>query len=174
MYHGFLRFIFIFVVGLSASISVSAQTAAEREEVPKGIMETLARNRIEREKKDFNELLERGEEAAKLGGEIDKSFAQNKSLTLEDQRKLERLEKISKKIRQELGGDSDEDSDGKSAGSDDLKLSSTPDAIDKLKSISARLAEELKKTSRYTISTVAVQSSNAVLKIVRFIRAGKK
>lgn len=155
----------------AASVSVSAQqndadvSGRAKEDLPKGIVETLAKGRIEREKKDFAELLARGEEAAKLSLEVDNSFAQNKQLTAEDRKKLERLEKISKKIREELGA-SDE-------AEDDVKVSSTSDAVDKLKDLSAKLAEELKKTTRYTISAVAVQSSNAVLKIVRFIRTGK-
>lgn len=181
MFYVFFRFVLIvFFIASAATISsvyaqndtdASGRSKAEREDLPKGIEETLVKNRIDREKKDFAELLARGDEAAKLSDELDKSFAQNKRLTLEDQRKLERLEKISKKIREELGASND--SDDSTTDFDGLKLSSTPDAVDKLKDISAKLAEELKKTSRYTISAIAIQSSNAVLKIVRFIRTGK-
>lgn len=175
MIYQFLRFIFILlVVSIAAVVPVSAQSdtdisgrpKAEQDDFSKGIKETLVKNRIEREKKDFQELLARGEEAAKLSSEVDKSFVQNKQLTAEDRKKLERLEKISKKIREELGAGDDSDDEA-------VKVSSTSDAIDKLKILSAKLAEELKKTTRYTISAVAVQSSNAVLKIVRFIRQDK-
>lgn len=183
MINSFFRFILLAAVLFSAAVlSVGAQdnsgsrNNSEPEDLPKGIKETLVKNRIDREKKDFQELLERGAEAAKLSEEVDKSFVLNKTLTLEDKRKLERLEKISKKIREELGASGDEAdyySDEKVTDFNSVKLSDTSDAIGKLKSVSSKLAEELKKTSRYTISTVAIQSSNAVLRIVRFIRTGK-
>ena len=169
------RFVFILLVVAFASVAavraqsdadVSGRSKAEQEDFPKGIKDTLVKNRIEREKKDFQELLDRGEEAAKLSDEIDKSFAQNKRLTLDDERKLERIEKLSKKIREELGASGGDDDD-------DAKVSTTADAVDKLKAVSQKLSDELKKSSRYTLSAVAVQSSNAVLRIVRFIRQDK-
>ena len=170
MIYRLLRLILVLLVVASAAVlSVNAQEK-EKEDFPKGIKETLVKNRIEREKKDFAELLERGEEAAKLSEEVDKSFVQNKRLTLEDKKKLERLEKISKKIREELGANGDLDSEN---ADDGVKVSTTSDAIDKLKTISRNLSDELKKSSRYTISAIAVQSSNAVLRIVRFIRTDK-
>lgn len=185
MFQGFSRLILIVsVFAFCAAFNVvHAQTNpasnVEQEDFPKGIKESLAKSRIEREKKDFEQLLQRGEEAAKLGDELGKSFAENKSLSAEDKSKLERLEKISKKIREELGGsssssnDDNAQADDKTAAFDESRATSLPDAVNKLKNLSAKLAEELKKTSRYTVSAVAIQSSNAVLKIVRFIRGGK-
>jgi hypothetical protein len=176
MITSFYRFIFIVFLFSASIVCVNAQSnTGEKEELPKGIKETLAKNRIDREKKDYEELLQRGEETVKLSEELDKSFVQNKKLTGEDQRKLERLEKLSKKIREELGGSDSNPSSEKenSSDSDDIKLSSVSDAVDKLKNISRKLSDELKKTTRYTISTVAVQSSNALFKVVRFIRLSK-
>ncbi len=175
MIYSFYRFIFILFLFMASIVSVKAQSdKGEKEELPKGIKETLVKHRIDREKKDYEELLQRGEESAKLSEELDKSFVQNKILSSEDQKKLERLEKLLKKIREELGG-KDSNSSGKDDDSnpDDVKFSSVSDAVDRLKNVSRKLSEELKKTTRYTISTVAVQSSNTLFKIVRFIRIGK-
>jgi hypothetical protein len=175
MIYSFFRTFFILIVcgaSLVAGASAQIENPAEKEELPKSIKESLVKSRIDREKKDFQELLERGGEAAKLSGELDKSFAENKRLTVEDWKKLERLEKLSKKIREELGA-SDSTGEVSTANSDDEKVSSMPDAVDKLKNVSQKLSDELKKTTRYTVSAAAIQSSNAVLKIVRFIRQGK-
>jgi hypothetical protein len=49
----------------------------QKEELPKGIQESLAKQRIEREKKDFADLLERGEEALKISNELEESFVKN-------------------------------------------------------------------------------------------------
>ena len=179
MIYSFLRLTLFSILICAASLCAYAQNDNDfsrpgKEDFPKGINESLAKSRIEREKKDFQELLERGAEAARLSEELDKSFGKNKNFTLDDQKKLERLEKLSKKIRDELGAsDSGSSKDLAAADSEDEKLSNLPDAIEKLKNITVKLADELKKTSRYTISAVAVQSSNAAWKIVRFIRRSK-
>lgn len=179
MFYSFFRIGFILFLLTAASVSACAQTDAsgrtrgsDQEDLPKGIKESLAKGRIEREKKDYLELLERGAEAAKLSEELSASFVKNNALNLEDRKKLERLEKLSKKIREELGAKDFESSEINNDDSDE-KLISFSDAFAKLKNISAKLSGELKKTTRYTISTVAIQSSNTVLKLVRFLRQTK-
>lgn len=179
MISNFRRFIFIAFILSAASVGAFAQTdasgsnAAQKEDLPKGIKETLAKSRIEREKKDYEEMLERGNEAAKLSEELDKTFVQNKGLSAVDRKKLERLEKLSKKIREELGGkDADESDNLKDSGADD-KVSSFSEAFNRLKNISAKLSGELKKAGRYTVSAAAIQSSNTVLSLVRFLRQSK-
>ena len=98
-----------------------------------------------------------------------KSYEQSKGFSSRDLNKLERLEKLLKKIRKKLGGDDD--------GNDDeieAKPSTIENAVETLKKTAASLFEELKKTSRLSISAVAIQSSNTMLKIVRLIRFWKK
>lgn len=172
MIYKLLPLIFFALLTTFASITTYGQEQ-EKEDFPKSITETLAKSRIEREKKDFQELLDRGNEAAKISEELDESFNKNKNLTVEDQKKLERLEKISKKIREELGANDSSSSNDSSSADDEVKLSTVSDAIDKLKNITEKLADELSKTSRYTISAVAVQRSNTLLRVVRFIRQNK-
>ena len=167
----FFRFIFVIFLVSTAIVCVNAQSDVDprtgkptREDLPKSVKETLAKGRIDREKKDYEDLIKRSEESAKLSEELEKSFAKNNQLTLDDQKKIERLEKNLKKIRSELGGDDDDD---------DENLSSIHNALKKLQNYTSTLVEELKKTTRYTISATAIQTSNAILKIVRFIRLGK-
>ena len=64
-------------------------------------------------RKDFEEMLENGEQAVKLTEEIENSFNKNKKLTTNDIQKLEKIEKLLKKIRKELGGDNDDSQDRK-------------------------------------------------------------
>jgi hypothetical protein len=47
------------------------------------------------------------------------------------------------------------------------------DAVNTLKETTATLFDELKRTSRFSISAAAIQSSNAAIKITRFLRFGK-
>ncbi len=168
----FFHFIFAVFFVSTAIVCVNAQSDASTrngrpnpsDELPKSIKETLAKSRIDREKKDYEELIKRGEEAAKLSQELEQSFTKNNQLTHEDQKKLDRLEKNLKKIRSELGGDSDEEKENPL---------SVVNAFKALRSYTSTLVDELKKTTRYSISATAIETSNAVLKIVRFIRLGK-
>lgn len=172
----FLPILLFILIALTGAVVVSAQPTfpdastsngrpKPQEEMPKGIKETLFKRKLEQEKKEFAELLERGEEAAKISEEIKLSFEKNNNLTGEDQKKLERLEKLVKKIRDDLGGE-DEDNQ-------ELEKERPKDLVNALISVqenASNLLSALKKTSRLTISAVAIESSNAVLKLVRFIR----
>lgn len=169
----FLRITFLAAIALAAAFSVNAQSDAStasgkprNEELPKSILETLEAGRIEREQKDFEELLERGDEALKVSAEIEKSFAENNKLSSDDRKKLDRLEKLVKKIRSDLGGDDDDAAEEKTP-------SDVADAVKLIRENTVKLVDELKKTTRYSISAVAIHSSNILLRVVKFIRFGK-
>lgn len=150
--------------------STSSGRPRPQEELPKNIKETLAKQRIEREKKDYDELLQRSEEAVKLSEELEKSFAVSNQLSPEDRKKLDRLEKLVKKIRSELGADDDEgEQDANEKAVDPSNLGG---AFQNLQNNAARLFSEIKKSTRYSVSVVAIQTSNALLKLVKFIRFG--
>lgn len=141
---------------------------AEKDDRPKGFRETLEKMRIDKEKKEFNEMIERGEEAVKLSSDLQRSFAQNGKLSENDVARLARVEKLAKKIRDELGGnDDDQLNSDKSDG-----IPSLPDAIDALKTTAQTLFDDLKKTTRFSISAAAIQSTNAVLKLAKILRFG--
>jgi hypothetical protein len=142
------------------------------EELPKNIQETLAKQRIAQEKKDYEELLERSREAVKLSEELEKSFTSSNQISSEDQKKLDRLEKLVKKIRNDLGGDDDGEADIKEKIKDD-QPSTVGNAFKTLQSNAAQLFTEIKKSTRYSVSVIAIQTSNALLKLVKFIRFGK-
>ncbi len=88
-------------------------------------------------------------------------------ISTDDQKKIDRLEKLAKKIRRELGANDSDDTE------DDEKPSSMREAFKTLQASTGKLVDELKKTTRYSISVVAVQSSNAFLKVIKFIRFRK-
>lgn len=125
---------------------------------------------LERQKKDYQEMISNGEEAVRLSEEVELSFDKNNKLSTSDFSKLERIEKLLKKIRKKLGGDDDK-SEEKNPEQDSLSVKS---AISSLKESAAGLFDELKKTSRFSISVIAIQSSNSLLSIVRFLRFRQK
>jgi len=139
---------------------------------PRSVKEFLAKQRAEKEKKDHEELLKRGEELAALTDQLETSFLKSNHLSDEDLTKLESLEKLVSKIRKELGADDDEDRDEVDVTAKH-KPSTIKEAFIDLKEITGNLLNELKKSTRFTISAVAIQSSNTVLKLVRFLRFTK-
>lgn len=137
------------------------------EDQPLNIVETMAKMRIEKEKKEYDKMLERGEEALKIAGELEKAFEGNGKLSDAEVAKLAALEKLSKQIRSDLGGGDDDEI--KSLEEKPARLPHS-EAIRTLKSAAAELFSHLKKTSRFTVSAAAIQSSNAVLRLSRVLR----
>lgn len=174
----FLIFAFAFFAASSAHAQIDASSPSgqppSKEEMPKSIQETLYKHRVEQEKKDHEELIQRGEEALKISAELETSVAETNKITVKDREKLDRLEKLVKKIRKELGGDDDEEATvEKFDEAPAEKVSVVVAAMRKLQSTAGKLVDELKKTSRFSISAVAIQSSNSLLKIVKFVRFTK-
>lgn len=170
-----LQFLFCILLNTIFVLAISAQdlnTCAyvdsfpRKEPLPDNIRERMITLCIEENKKEFNELIERTEELAKLGKEIEESFIENQTLSVDDKKKLEQADELVKKIRKELRADKDDDDDKD-------KPSSMSEAIQALQKNTTALLDEIKKTTRHSISAAAIQSSNTVLKIVKFLRFGK-
>lgn len=142
---------------------------------PKGFKEMMAKQKAERDKRDHRQMLERGEAALRLAQQLEYSFTSNKTISEEDKARLESLEDVVVKIRKELGGDDDDDVDSIKFAYDavDERPSNVEEAFKFLQSTTVKLVDELKKTTRFTISAVAIQSSNSVLKLVKFLRFRK-
>lgn len=168
---------FLVIVG---SLDVAAQTDAsndpmnvgsrrERQDVPPTFQEMIVKKRLEEEKRDHEELLKRGDTALVLADELEASFEENQTLSSSDVKKLAELEKLVTRIRKELGGD-DDDSPEEVIKE---KPSGMGEAITFLKDSTTKLVDELKRTTRFSISAVAIQTSNSVIRVARFLRLKK-
>ncbi|MET0623414.1 MAG: hypothetical protein ABW250_10585 [Pyrinomonadaceae bacterium] len=129
--------------------------------------EMLRRAEIRHEEETHREMVERADEAAQLGDEILASYKRNNSLTRDDLKKLERLEKLARKIR------------GGAGGSDaDKEMSDPPGmiggALSKLAELSGALKKSVLKTSRMVISATVIERSNEIIELVRHIRSLKQ
>jgi hypothetical protein len=130
----------------------------DRDERPRNIQEGLAKLRIEKDKKKFNEMLRRGEDVAKLAAGL-----QNAS-PAERADKVAEIGKLVKKIRDDLGGDGD-------GTNDESGISTGPaDVVKLLQEAVNGLTEELKKADRFTVSAAAIESSNNIIRLVRTFR----
>jgi predicted transcriptional regulator len=151
---------------LALTFICSAQRNDPKEEPSEGLKETLAKWRIKSDKKEFEELQKKGQEAEKLVTELSESFTEKKQLSTTDSQKLAKLEKLVKKIRSEVGAENNDDDE------DEIPKDLVT-AYVALQEQTVKLLTGLKKATRHSISAIAIESSNSLLKIVKFIRLRK-
>lgn len=126
--------------------------------------EMLARREIKAAEKERQENLDRAHEAAQLGAEIQTAFTKNQSLGRTELKKIERLEKLTRRIREEAGG-----------SSGDVTLDDPPrelkSALDKLAELSEAMNKGVEKTPRQVVSAFVIERTNQVLEIIRYVRS---
>jgi|GEM_PF-531671 len=119
---------------------------------------------IKEEKKRYDEHLERAREVSQLASQLLRSYEATRAFTSEDNKKLERMEKLTKRIRNEAGG-SEADAEVKDMPSD--VTAAIKDA--------AEMAEDLRKlvekTPRHVISAAVIEQANKLIVVIRFVRA---
>lgn len=126
--------------------------------------EIIRRAEIRHAEEAHQEMVERADETAELAVELRASFQTSKALGRDELKKLERMEKLARKIRGSAGGDDDK-----------LALKETPPhlgaAMEKLTQLSEELKKGVSKTSRLVISGTVIERSNELIELIRFIRA---
>jgi hypothetical protein len=126
-------------------------------------MEMRARLEIQRAEKLRRENLDRAREVAQLGTELRDAYADHQVLAREEIKKLERLEKLTRRIRSEAGG-----------SDDDEPLEDAPRemnvAIKRIAELSEELRKGVEKTPRLVISTAVIEHANELLELIGFVR----
>ena len=113
--------------------------------------------------KEYKQNVERAREAAELGVQLRDAAKGGKPFGREETKKLERLEKLAKKIRDEAGG-SDEDT---SLSNPPGKLDS---ALSRLADVAESLCKVVEKTPRQVISAAVIEKANVLLQLTRITR----
>ena len=123
---------------------------------------------IKEEKKRYDEHVERAREVFQLASQVNKSFETSSAFSADDQRKLERLEKLTKRIRNDAGG-SDSDND--------LDIKDIPAAMGDMVKQVADWANQLKdlveKTPRQVVSAAVIDQANKLIGLVQRIRGSR-
>jgi hypothetical protein len=126
--------------------------------------EMLARQELRAAEKVRTENLDRAREAAQLSTEIRDSYARHKIFGRTEIKKLERLEKITRRIRSEAGG-----SDG------DVVIDDPPQEVEqalaRLAEISEKMRQVVEKTSRHVVYASVIERANEALEIMRYLRS---
>lgn len=129
--------------------------------------EMRAKLALKEEKKQYDENVARAREAADLATQLAGAYEAKQAFSSADNKKLERLEKLTKKIRNDAGG-SETDPD----------IKEIPSAMDAAVKRVAELADELRKlvesTPRHVISASVIDEANKLLGVIQHVRYGRQ
>ena len=125
--------------------------------------EIKAKRAIKLAEKDHEENLDRAREIEQLGKEFDE--ASKKKLTIDRafMKKIERLEKLTKKVRGEAGGEDEE-----------VNIVDRPadvtTAVAKIAESSATLSKDVLNTPRQVVSASVIGNANVLLELIKLFR----
>ena len=119
---------------------------------------------IKEEKKKYDEHVARAKEVSQIATQISQSFETHQSLSNDDDKKLERLEKLTKRIRNDAGGsDNREDADKDIPAGLDLTVKKVSEMADELEKL-------VENTPRNVISVPVVDQANKLLVLIQRVR----
>lgn len=130
-----------------------------------GNREVDARTRmaLKKEKKDYEENVARAQEARELAAELKKTYEIAHSFNAADYKKLERLEKLIRRVRNEAGG-SNTDADPK-----DLPTT-YEEGVSLLADTAKELCDEVEKTPRRVVSASLIDQANKLIALIQYVR----
>lgn len=173
-----VRYFAVVALGLSAITVASAQAPRptpepslpriSRPDEPPDPMASMeeemrAKRAIKYAEKEYRENIERAHELAELGSQLGESYKKNQQFDRADWKKLERLEKLAKAIRNAAGGStSDSEADKHSVS---LRIN-----VEQLLNVVSSLAERVEKTPRHVVSAAVIAEANVLLELIRLVR----
>ena len=122
---------------------------------------------LKEEKKRYDEHLGRAREAAQLASQLSETYQAKQQFNSEDGKKLERLEKLTKRIRNEAGG-SDSDAEAKDLPAD------MPAAVKRLAEMAEDLRKLVEKTPRHVISAGVIDEANKMIGVIQYVRTSTR
>jgi hypothetical protein len=125
--------------------------------------EMRAKRAIKLAEKDHQQNLDRAREISQLAKELQQGLKDKSVLGREDLKRVERLEKLTKKIRGEAGGEDDE-----------VQIVNRPSditsAVTQIAEVTESLSKSVQNTPRQVISASVIDSANVLLELIRILR----
>jgi len=126
--------------------------------------EMRAKRAIKFAEKEHQENLDRARDLTDVSKELLAAFKKKNGLDREDNKKLDRLEKLSKRIRSDAGGSEDE-----------VRIEKPPadlsSAMCQLGEVSESLRNKVEKTPRQVVSASVIAEANVLLELIRIVRS---
>ena len=124
--------------------------------------EMRARLALMAEKKQYDENLARAKETSDIASHLLDSYQAKKAFTSEDNKKLERMEKLARRIRNEAGGTETDV---------DVEASPVPEtAVKRIAEMAEYLRKEVEKTPRHVISAAVIDQANKLIGLIQHLR----
>jgi hypothetical protein len=126
--------------------------------------EMRAKRAIRMAEKEHQQNLDRAREISQLAKDLQQGFKTANSLDRESLKRLERLEKLTKKIRGEAGGEADE-----------VQIANRPAdraaAIGQIADAAESLSKAVQSTPRRVVSASVIDGANVLLELIGILRA---
>jgi hypothetical protein len=125
--------------------------------------ELRAKRAIKIAEKEHEDNLNRAKEISQLGQSLKNDLKDRSALDREDTKKIDRLEKLTKKIRGEAGGEDD-----------DVQIAAppadVPTAVTQIADNAEQLSKAVQKTPRQVVSAAVIDRANVLLQLVKILR----
>lgn len=138
----------------------------ERDQTPLSNLEEelRAKRAIKMAEKDHEENIDRAKEISDLAKQLRTGLKDKNSIDRESMKKLDRLEKLTKKIRNESGGEDEE-----------VKIVDRPTtlsgAVEQVTDSAEALSKAVQDTPRQVISASVIGKANVLLELIKLLRA---
>jgi len=126
--------------------------------------EMRAKREIKIAEKEHEDNLHRAREIGDLGKQLRESFNGKSTLDRDCVKKIERLEKLTKKVRSEAGGEDEEITITP-------RPTDLPAAINRIAEASETLSKDVQNTPRRVVSTTVISNANVLLELIRVARS---
>jgi hypothetical protein len=126
--------------------------------------EIRAKRAIKLAEKDHEENLARAKEISQLAKALQEALKNKMVIDRDSSKKLERLEKLTKKIRNEAGGEDEE-----------VKIVDRPAniiaAVNQIAESAEQLSKTVQDTPRQVVSASVIGNANVLLELIKLLRA---
>jgi hypothetical protein len=126
--------------------------------------ELRAKRAIKMAEKDHEETLDRAKEIGDLAKQLQDGLKDKTTIDRESLKKLDRLEKLTKKIRNESGGENEE-----------VKIIDRPaditGAVNQIAESAEALSKAVQDTPRQVVSASVIGKANVLLELIKLLRA---
>lgn len=125
--------------------------------------ELKAKQAIKYAEKEHRENLNRAKEIAEIGRELKAAVNAKPLLSRDSEKKIERIEKLTRKIRGEAGGEDQE-----------ITLpnrpADVPSAMTRIAEAAEKLSKEVQDTPRQVVSASVIENANVLLELIKITR----
>jgi hypothetical protein len=179
-----VRFIFVGVAALALTATISLAQTASQSPAPRTVPqrpdnpssdkddpplttfeeELKAKRAIKMAEKDHEENVKRANELAQLAKDLQTALKDKSSIDRDSVKKIDRLEKLVKKIRGEAGGEDEE-----------VQIVDRPTditaAVNQIAERAEKFCKTVENTPRQVISASTINNANVLLELIRLLRA---